>query len=50
LNRVVSRRLEHVYFKVCGDFPVRTLLVANVSVACPGCYHLGVKYLESHPY
>lgn len=49
LNRVVMRRLEHVYFKVR---PSGTFLVCRSKLTCPAfpsSYHPRIQHLEGHP-
>jgi translation initiation factor 3 subunit C len=48
LNRVVMRRLEHVYFKVSLTASLHFTL-ANASAALSGRYNHGGEQLEGHP-
>ena len=47
-NRVVMRRLEHVYFKVRSTCIFDIVDAKNVSIACAGREHTGRKRMESN--
>lgn len=47
-NRVVMRRLEHVYFKVHNIYPCQITDADNISIACASRAHPRRKCLESN--
>ena len=46
LNRIVMRRLEHIYYKVCFHCLLWRHFVLTPILACPSCQHIRGELLE----